>query len=108
VHKYEPNAAAVLSTRIPSQEIGEPFLQFIADNVNHNIRTLDGHNTFHGMGIIATSTPGTDITIPVPRKYISMEDVVSLAIIDIKYLTKKLLQRSSSLTTYQVCNIPYE
>jgi hypothetical protein len=29
---------------------------FVADNVDHNIRTLDGLNTFHGMGIISTTT----------------------------------------------------
>ena len=31
--------------------------QWVADNVNHNIATLDGHGTFHGMGIISLSTP---------------------------------------------------
>jgi len=29
------------------------FTQFCADNIDHNICTLDGNNTFHGMGIIA-------------------------------------------------------
>lgn len=33
------------------------FTQWVADNVDHNIATLDGQNTFHGMGIIAVSTP---------------------------------------------------
>ena len=33
------------------------FTQFVADNVDHNIRTLDGSGTFHGIGIIAISTP---------------------------------------------------
>ena len=32
------------------------FTQFEGDNVDHNIRTLDGSGTFHGMGIIAIST----------------------------------------------------
>ena len=27
--------------------------QFVADNVDHNVRTLDGYDTFHGMGIIS-------------------------------------------------------
>ena len=31
------------------------FTQFIADNVDHSVRTLDGLHTFHGMGIIAAS-----------------------------------------------------
>ena len=29
------------------------FTQWVADNVDHNIATLDGQGTFHGMGIIA-------------------------------------------------------
>jgi len=32
-----------------------PVTHFVADNVDHNIRTLDGYNTFHGMGIIAAT-----------------------------------------------------
>ena len=32
-----------------------PIMHFVADNVDHNIGTLDGLGTFHGMGIIATS-----------------------------------------------------
>ena len=31
------------------------FTQFIADSVDHSVRTLDGLHTFHGMGIIAAS-----------------------------------------------------
>ena len=33
-------------------------MQFVADNVDHNSRTLDGMNTFHGMGIIVAVSPG--------------------------------------------------
>ena len=33
------------------------FVQWIADNFDHNVRTLDGKGTFHGMGIIAAVTP---------------------------------------------------
>ena len=32
------------------------FTQWVADNVDHNISTLNGEGTFHGMGIIAVST----------------------------------------------------
>ncbi|CAH1100854.1 unnamed protein product [Psylliodes chrysocephalus] len=37
------------------------FCQRIADNVDHNIATIDGQNTFHGMGIIMCKSgpPGT-------------------------------------------------
>ena len=33
------------------------FTQWVADNVDHNVGTLDGQGTFHGMGIIAVSSP---------------------------------------------------
>ena len=32
------------------------FTQWVADNVDHNVATLSGEGTFHGMGIIAIST----------------------------------------------------
>ena len=37
------------------------FLQYSADNVDHNLATLDGKGTFHGMGIIASVTPSGSI-----------------------------------------------
>ena len=37
------------------------FAQFIFDNADFNVHTLDGHNTFHSMGGIKCITPaGTD------------------------------------------------
>lgn len=33
-------------------------LLFTADNVDHNILTIDENETFHGMGMIAALTPG--------------------------------------------------
>ena len=49
------------------------YTQFVADNVDHNICTTDGQNTWHGMGIIAVSAPclmtlrGQYAEVPVPR-----------------------------------------
>ena len=47
------------------------FSQYCADNVDHNIRTLDGKETFHGMGIIQTSTNKNGMRLeekPIERK----------------------------------------
>ena len=33
------------------------FTQWVADNVDHNVASLDGQGSLHGMGIIAVSTP---------------------------------------------------
>ena len=37
------------------------FTQWVADNVDHNVATLDGQGTFHGMGIIANSQSNTPL-----------------------------------------------
>ena len=37
-------------------------MQYVADNVDHDVRTLDGLDTFHGMGTIAVATPNWDVT----------------------------------------------
>ena len=34
------------------------FTQRVADNVDHNINTLTGKDTLHGMGIISVTQPG--------------------------------------------------
>lgn len=50
VKKYLQSA---IMDRTPNFEVSPGhFCQWIADNVDHNIATTDGHNTFHGMGII--------------------------------------------------------
>ena len=45
----------IYGTTIPNHL--RQFVQYVADNVNHNIRTLDGNNTFHSMRMITTVTP---------------------------------------------------
>ena len=42
---------------IIAQYIPGTFTQLVADNIDHNVATLNGQETFHGMGIIADSTP---------------------------------------------------
>jgi len=56
IQKFERSAAVNQGTEIPGFVPGR-FIQYIADNVDHNTRTLDGKDTFHGMGIIAAVTP---------------------------------------------------
>ena len=52
-----------LAEQIRSLSSANSFTQFIADNVNHNIATLDGRGTFHGMGIIAATVNNRDNVI---------------------------------------------
>ena len=60
------------------------------DNADHNVRTLDGLGTFHGMGIIAALTPGMKQTRSVPRISATAEDVAAVSKIDIHYFDKPL------------------
>ena len=39
------------------------FTQWVADNVDHNVASLDGTGSFHGMGIIAISTPKDNVPL---------------------------------------------
>ena len=70
---FNQNAALDQGTDIPDYN-GE-FVQYIADNVDHNVRTLDGNDTFHGMGMVATVTPGTKPTSCVPRRKVSPQNI---------------------------------
>lgn len=56
VQKYERSAAAAPGTDIPGWIPGH-FIQYAADNVDHNSRTLDREGTFHGMGIVLPLPP---------------------------------------------------
>ena len=47
-------------------------LLFAADNVDHNIVTLDGKGTFHGMGMIVAITPGKPVSHTIPRVYLNI------------------------------------
>ena len=59
------------------------FTQWVADNVDHNVRTLDGKNTFHGMGMIAVSTkldesePIQERRLQIPKKKLKVQDLIT-------------------------------
>ena len=62
------------------------FTQLVADNVDHNIKTVDELNTFHGMGIIACITPGLKYKKKlVPSISVRTADLVEVGKIHIKF-----------------------
>ena len=91
------------------------FTQWVADNVDHNVATLDGRGTFHGMGIIAVSTPSDGVKIVpnsrvVPRqKRKKVNEVVySKGVPIVQYSSP--LEKGLSLVTYKPIiqlQIPY-
>ncbi len=78
VTKFEHNAAVAQSTDIPSFT-PRHFVQYVADNVDHNIRTIDGMN----MGMIAATTPAIVNGRSVPRITVSAEDISAVGTINI-------------------------
>ena len=67
------------------------FTQWVGDNVDHNVRTIDGKNTFHGMGIIAVGTrtreqePSESARIPRLRSLLKAKNITELKNFSIKW-----------------------
>ena len=53
----------------------EHFVQFMANNVNHNLRTLDAFDTFHYMAIIVSVSPGLKQHRAIPRSAANLKDI---------------------------------
>ncbi len=97
VQRFEHNAAQSHGTDIPN--LTTEFVQYGADNVDHNIRTLDGHGTFHGMGMIAAVTPETRSDWPILRANVTSLDVAIVGRVQIRYHKEE--GRGMSAVTYQ-------
>ena len=86
VQKYERCAAVNQGLDISGFFLGQ-FVQYVADNVDHDIITLDGCGTFHGMGIIAAVTPKSDVTSVIQRVSVSAEEIAAVGRININQFT---------------------
>ena len=51
------------------------FVQYVADNVDHNIHTIDGKYTFHGMCLIAAVTPSVRSHRGIPRLKVTTSEL---------------------------------
>ena len=56
VQRFEHNAALTRGTVTPNF-CANDTIQYMADNMDHNVNTLDRLNSFHEMGMTATITP---------------------------------------------------
>ena len=72
VLKFEKNAADTAAVDIfgTSNASSDVAILFAGDNVDHNIISLDGKGTFHGMGMIAAVTPKQNTMLIIPRRSI--------------------------------------
>ncbi len=79
VQCFERSASVAHQTDILNMS-AEQVLQYSADNVDHNIRSLGGKGTFHGMGMIALVTPKSRVSRVIPRlKAVSDTEVINIA-----------------------------
>ena len=83
VQQLEKNAVLSYGTDIP--HYSSQFVQYVADNVDHNIRTLDGNDTFHGMGMIAIVTPGTKNNNQILRVKVTPQDIAAVGRVSVYY-----------------------
>jgi hypothetical protein len=102
VKRYESSLALDQGISIPGMT-NLSCLQFMADNVDHNIDTLDGYGTFHGMGIVAAVTPSDPIKKKIPRLTATMEDVKSVAKINLSFY-RSPTNRIADMTFNEFCN----
>ena len=113
VQRFESSAAAIYGTDFCAPP--EQFVQFIGDNVDHNTNTLDGHNSFHGMGIIAALTPKIQQPRHIPRMEATNEDITKIGSVNIVYykqpshvmemLTfRKLMDPTVDIKEYEECD----
>ena len=68
----------------------ESFIQYVADNVDRNVCTLNELNTFHDMGIIATITPKVNSSVIVPKKIMSTDSSIQIGIIETKFMERRI------------------
>ena len=91
VQRFKQAVACSSETQIFISENlkGNSFIPFIADNVDHNLNTLDCKRTFHGMDVLAAITPKgdtpDDVIISRPKKLISVMEVIANKGIPIQY-----------------------
>ncbi|KAK3924287.1 LOW QUALITY PROTEIN: Putative membrane protein insertion efficiency factor [Frankliniella fusca] len=67
VSDYADTVAFETSSAVACTSCGlkpHAFQQYVADNADYNIGTLDGHNTFHVMGMVKAVTPSTALVYP--------------------------------------------
>ncbi len=76
---------AVSSGKEISNLILGNFIQYAADNVDHNIRTLDGYNVLHRRGMIATVKPGTSSTRTILLVTVKAEDIAAVGHVNIEH-----------------------
>ena len=85
VLRFEKNAACCVAPDMLglSADTEDTSVLFAGDNVDHDIITIDGKGTFHGMGMIAALTPARNTKRIITRRKLSELNVTENTQVDI-------------------------
>ena len=72
---HQPDESILSDLFVNVTDSEEIFLLFAADNADHQIQSLHGKGTFHGMGIITCVTPSRKVEDVVRRDIESDDDL---------------------------------
>ena len=85
MNRFECSAAVQQCTNLVGYYDGK-IVQCVTNNVDHNTSALDGLGTFHRMGLIATVTPGSNISTYIPLiSSVTAEDLAAVGQINMSY-----------------------
>ena len=100
VQRFEENAASSIAPDVlDGLHTPDKRVLFAADNVDHNIVTLDGKGTFHGMGMLAAVTPGNKVAHMVLRRKLSDLNTIDQTKVDI--VEHRFARQALSSVTFQ-------
>ena len=71
---YKKNAAVTQGVEV-GELTADALLHFIADNVDHNAKTLDGEDVIHMMGQMGVVTPARSSQKKIPRIKVTLDDI---------------------------------
>ena len=84
VQMFEENAASSIAPDVLDEVLTpDKMVLFAADNVDHNIVTLEGKGAFHGMGMLAAVTPDNEVAHTVLRRKLSDLNTIYKTNVDI-------------------------
>ena len=102
VKLFQMNAAMEQGTDLVSVNPKTSWIQFAVDNVDHQIRTLHGTVTFHGMGIINAAAPGTKVSKSVRRDTnVTLHRVASVGRVPVHFYNPSALHVSLAYDVLQ-------
>ena len=80
--KYRKSTAATTGVDV-IDDVGEAFVQYQADNIDHASCTLDGYGSVHVMGQMATFTPAISTSHSIPRTTVTLNELKTIGHVNI-------------------------